>query len=691
MQNFRIIVLGLWILSLCSCYESDPSSANPSTIPLKPENFSATAVSSTEILLTWSDNSFNEDGFTIEQSEGDQNNFIQICRTGPDVRSYTKSNCAPKETYFFRICSFNSIGSSEFSDVICAITLDIPPAPPTNLRCDQILDRSAHLIWTDNSDNEEGFKIDRKLVGGDPWAEVAVVLQPDTTLLDTGLVPGTNYYYKVRAYNAGGVSDYSNRISINTLEFPIAPSALTIEIISTTQLKLSWNDNSSNEDGFSIERKTENDSSWAEIARYNARKTTHTETNLTPNTIYFYRLRAFNALGYSEYSNEASAQTPGPPESPTNLSATVVSTKYIQLDWSDNSILETGFELCSSIGDSLHFSIIDTLAENSVSIFVSDDVLFTDYFFRIRAFDIFGASDWSNVAFGNTPDPVVFLGGLSVIDVSDPENPVLIGRCDIPGEARDIFISGESAYVADYGTGLVIIDISDKLSPEVSGSFRINFGVTGVSANGNFAYLTGTQSGFRILDVSAPRNIREVGALGTMASSVFIRDRYAFLSASNPSLRIVDVIASNNPVIIGSIGSRVTGTNIFVNNQYAYVSTQRNGLKIYRISDPARPIETGTCNINVGSVYVSGSYAYATSINDGLHIIDIRTPTHPTEIGLLRTPGNAWDVCVLGDYAYIADYANGLQIVNISDPRNPRLVGSLDTDGFNRCVGVVVY
>jgi hypothetical protein len=75
------------------------------------------------------------------------------------------------------------------------------------------------------------------------------------------------------------------------------------------QLHLSWIDNSSNEDGFEIERKIGEDGTFVQIAIQGANLNLYTDDNLTPGTAYCYRMRAFNASGKSGYSNEACATT----------------------------------------------------------------------------------------------------------------------------------------------------------------------------------------------------------------------------------------------------------------------------------------------------------------------------------------------------------------------------------------------
>jgi titin len=91
---------------------------------------------------------------------------------------------------------------------------------------------------------------------------------------------------------------------------PNAPSNLTATDFSSSQINLSWTDNSSNETGFSIERCTGNGcSNFAQIATVGVNTTTFPNTGLSRNTWYRYRVRAFNGSGNSGYSNIATAKT----------------------------------------------------------------------------------------------------------------------------------------------------------------------------------------------------------------------------------------------------------------------------------------------------------------------------------------------------------------------------------------------
>jgi hypothetical protein len=129
-----------------------------------------------------------------------------------------------------------------------------------------------------------------------------------TSVKRAGLIVFLGVFLLTSAANAQTVPG-SLGLSLKIVVLPLAPSDLSATTASTSQINLSWTDNSNNEDGFYIEEAVGTNSIFARVASVGAGVVTYPRTGLSPSTTYFYRVQAFNDAGVSEYSNEASAIT----------------------------------------------------------------------------------------------------------------------------------------------------------------------------------------------------------------------------------------------------------------------------------------------------------------------------------------------------------------------------------------------
>lgn len=313
------------------------------------------------------------------------------------------------------------IGSFKFSS--CGGPPPPPPAAPTGLTATPISSSRIDLAWTDNSTNEDGFKIERctgaaAFCDTNPanFAQIAQVGANVTTYSDTGLAASTTYSYRVRAFNSGGNSGYSNTADATTLapNPPAAPSNLTATAVSSSQINLAWQDNSSNEDGFKIERCTgtavfctANPGNFAQITQVGANVTTYSDMGLAANTTYSYRVRAFNGDGNSGYSNIADATTlQAPPAAPSNLTATPNKqggTVWVDLAWTDNSNNEDSFDIerCTGAGCT-SFAPLASVGANTTTYRDNTVARRTTYRYRVKASNAIGSSAYSNIATATT-------------------------------------------------------------------------------------------------------------------------------------------------------------------------------------------------------------------------------------------------------------------------------------------------
>lgn len=166
---------------------------------------------------------------------------------------------------------------------------------------------SIAITWVDKATGETGYVIERKPDGGS-YVQVASLPQNATSFTDAGLVEGTKYFYKIKAINTIPAESRPVEISVTTLLN--APGNLSASAISDTNVLLAWVDFSSAENGFKIERK-EGNGNFSELATVGPNVSSYNDLSVNSTTRYHYRVRAFNAAGFSAYSNEISIRTGG--------------------------------------------------------------------------------------------------------------------------------------------------------------------------------------------------------------------------------------------------------------------------------------------------------------------------------------------------------------------------------------------
>lgn len=125
-----------------------------------------------------------------------------------------------------------------------------------------------------------------------------------TSWVPLGLPLGTKLYAKISGLNNCGNGPLSSLISFTTALLPNAPTNLIKLSQTATSATLKWTDNATNETGFRVERSTGNDSTFVEVSTNLGSNTTiFVSPNLVSGTTYYYRVRAANSIGFSNYSN----------------------------------------------------------------------------------------------------------------------------------------------------------------------------------------------------------------------------------------------------------------------------------------------------------------------------------------------------------------------------------------------------
>lgn len=275
-------------------------------------------------------------------------------------------------------------------------------APSTLLATVNTANTAVTLNWKDNSNNETGFTIERSINNG-TYSTLTTLGANIVTFTDNNVTSGTNYSYRVRAFNSSSNSTYSNiaTATITSTTLVSAPTNLTATAnTGSTSVALNWVDNATNETGYTVERSNDNGTTFTNLATLGANVTTYNDTTVSTGNTFSYRVRAFNTTVNSAFSNVATVTLTNTTtvNTPTNLTATAnTASTAVTLNWVDNATNETGYIVQRATNNGT-YTTVGTLAANIRT--YNDNTVTTgnSYSYRVRAFNGTVNSTFSNVA-----------------------------------------------------------------------------------------------------------------------------------------------------------------------------------------------------------------------------------------------------------------------------------------------------
>jgi large repetitive protein len=392
----------------------------------------------------------------------------------------------------------------------------LPPVPPTSLSATPTSFSSISLSWTDNSNNETGFRIYRSLTNSGPFVPVATVSSNSTSYEDTALESSTIYFYRVTSYGEFGESALSNQVP-RGLDYSYyeAPSIANLAALSNlTPVKsgntsffdvnlrdrnqnfgLKWVGKiyintaatytfyTSSDDGSNLSidnvQVVANDFNQTQRERSGTRSLTvgwhDFEVRWRKNTSSNSRLtvsyarpglskRSITAANSQDlfYGTEINATTlpkPPVPLAATSFSVTNTSPTVLSLSWQDNAFDETSYQILRSYQQNTNYVTYKTLPAGTTS--YVDNGLFANatYFYKVKAIGPGGSSismEQSGVTSNNVPQltPIADLG----IKFGTTKSINLYAE-DADNDPVTFLLSGLPAFATytDYGDGSGII------------------------------------------------------------------------------------------------------------------------------------------------------------------------------------------------------------------------------------------
>ncbi|MGA2501000.1 MAG: fibronectin type III domain-containing protein, partial [Tepidisphaeraceae bacterium] len=227
------------------------------------------------------------------------------------------------------------------ADYVCP---DLLPAAPTTLAGTAVSGQEVNLAWTDHSGIEDGFLIEQAEGSGDfaavAFAPASTTAAPATVsyTLTGPFHPSTAYHFRVSALSGSTLSDPTTVLTLTTLAVPEYVTNMTVTAISQAAITLTWDDQPATGDVYTIQRSSDNGTSWTSLLLTPlippvspATTYTYPDTGLDGNTVYMYRVYATNVAGESGYAEDASVTAA---VAPTTVTATAISPTKVEVSWS---------------------------------------------------------------------------------------------------------------------------------------------------------------------------------------------------------------------------------------------------------------------------------------------------------------------------------------------------------------------
>ncbi len=303
----------------------------------------------------------------------------------------------------------------------------------------------------------------------------------------------------------------------------------------------------------------------------------------------------------------------------------------------------------------------------------------------------------------------------------------IIANLPVPGQAIDVDISGNYAYLtSDLGI-FYVIDISDKNNPVIKGKCKTTESSNIVIVKGEYAYISYTnftyedndfytRCGFYIVNVSDKSNPGLIGNYDTgennrkSVSGLFIEGNYAYIETSleeqdNLSyIEIVDISEKENPEILNKYEIDGIATNIWVENDIGFINANfyeygedsfadESRLIVIDLKDKNNPEVIDYCMVNSNScsIYLIDNYAcisswkwdknYENYTDSMFQIVDIENLDDLKILGECEVPGGAWEMDFGGGFIYVSGLSGGIYAINLEDKTSPFIVDSLKTGG----------
>lgn len=282
-----------------------PLAVSAGVVPAAPVHLCAAAISAAEVGLTWELADSADTAIVVERSTAAADAFATLAVLPAGETIYTDTGCWAGTSYAYRVKARGPGGDSAYSTVQSVTSLPIGAeafATVADLTVTPLSATTAAVSFTDRNAAGVSYLLERSTNG--LAYQVVASLGAGTRWEDSGLDPGGSYWYRVRGTGWElATSDYSSPAQVvmpaRAASVPVEPSGVTADAVSATTVRISWLPRDPLPAAYVIERSIDYDPwhplRWMPIATTAVGATSFTDTGLTAESPYVYRVRATRA------------------------------------------------------------------------------------------------------------------------------------------------------------------------------------------------------------------------------------------------------------------------------------------------------------------------------------------------------------------------------------------------------------
>lgn len=257
--------------------------------------------------------------------------------------------------------------------------------------------------------------------------------------------------------------------------------------------------------------------------------------------------------------------------------------------------------------------------------------------------------------------------GLKILNVSNPNNPILSSTTSAPFWSTTVEIDGDFAYFrGGMAEKFMICDISNIDNPTIKGIISISGGGQ-ISIKDNYAYLPTSLDTLYCVDISDKMSPIVINKLGVKGTGISIVGNYAYLS-SNVGLKVLDISDPYNIAIVNTLSGNYSGLAKDTLSNRLFAGSNASGFDVIDISTPNNPsiLFSGIGGTSFGSVYFKNNYVFQ-PYNSGISVFQIGSSSANYLASYNITSGQITSITAKDSIFYVSTN-NNVQVFKIGDP-----------------------